>query len=760
MKYNKVNNRVAKYMLGLVLFAVMIMCFSVNHFFNLTKKEVSAEEETIQTVTDTEEAYTVTLDYNDNSGQKTTKQLVYGELFTLPGNIEREGYIFNGWKDESGLFYANEKGEPFKRWDKKHNDTLTASWAKMEFMVDVNPEDDENFQNQEVIPIIWKTECLATDEIEIPYGMEFKDALSLVEELNKQEGCKKNGYIINKLVLENGEKLVDSQELLELGDGPHKISVVYEKVEDFAISYLGVPTDGVTNPLVKGYNEPITLLRPEKLGYVFEGWYVADNKENKFLSGSPYAIGTKFDYMRMPDFFPWIEVNNDNSTRFLIELEAKYTLKRITISYVPYYGSSLAPTVINYGSKVVLPIPDERKGYDFVGWYIGSNGTGEQYTDGEGQLLKEWDREVNTTLYAKWEMETYTITYISDGAPLTGMVFNTYTVTSATITLETPSKTGYRFMGWYTNSNFTGTRVYSIPKGSSENKVFYAKWAKLYTITFDSNGGLFCKNVVGIQGETVRLPVSSRKGCTGKWDTYSFGASFIMPARDVKFTARWTPNQYDLVYKIFDSTLKQTTYTYYEKDLIRQVTTEDPIYGLWRPTASSSSYVFDGWYKNRNFTTVISKIAEGTTGTVTVYGRWKYVRNEQITVTDDGVFSQPYDSVTFKQMTGYTLSQLKAKGYKTVTFTGSLTAWQKDDGYKYVQVYDGTGSNATKISEWWVDHRDGKTKRVYQLNNDGSWTFNLDALTSETLCFRYTASGTFNDTWYNSNFSIWVSNIS
>lgn len=54
MKYNKVNNRVAKYMLGLVLFAVMIVCFSMNHFLNLTKKEVSAEEETIQTVTDTE----------------------------------------------------------------------------------------------------------------------------------------------------------------------------------------------------------------------------------------------------------------------------------------------------------------------------------------------------------------------------------------------------------------------------------------------------------------------------------------------------------------------------------------------------------------------------------------------------------------------------------------------------------------------------------------------------------------------------------
>ena len=155
-----------------------------------------------------------------------------------------------------------------------------------------------------------------------------------------------------------------------------------------------------------------------------------------------------------------------------------------------------------------------------------------------------------------------------------------------------------------------------------------------------------------------------------------------------------------------------------------------------------------------------SEIAEGTTGALTVYGRWKYIREGQITVTDDGVFKQPYDSVTFQQMTGYTLAQLKAKGYKTVTFTGSLTVWQKDDGYKYVRVYDGSSQSAAEISEWWVDHRDGKTKRVYQLNDDGSWTFNLDALTSETLCFRYTASGTFSDTWYNSNLSLWVTAIS
>mgnify|MGYP001853468713 FL=1 len=76
-----------------------------------------------------------------------------------------------------------------------------------------------------------------------------------------------------------------------------------------------------------------------------------------------------------------------------------------------------------------------------------------------------------------------------------------------------------------------------------------------------------------------------------------------------------------------------------------------------------------------------------------------------------------------------------------------------------MQIYDGTGSDAKRIHEWWIDHRDGKTKKVWQLNNDGSLTINLDALTNDTLCFRYTASGTFSDTWYNSDCMIIVESL-
>ena len=44
------------------------------------------------------------------------------------------------------------------------------------------------------------------------------------------------------------------------------------------------------------------------------------------------------------------------------------------------------------------------------------------------------------------------------------------------LTLAAPSRSGYTFDGWYDNANLTGEKVTSIPKGSTQKRVFYAKW--------------------------------------------------------------------------------------------------------------------------------------------------------------------------------------------------------------------------------------------------------------------------------------------
>jgi uncharacterized repeat protein (TIGR02543 family) len=89
---------------------------------------------------------------------------------------------------------------------------------------------------------------------------------------------------------------------------------------------------------------------------------------------------------------------------------------------------------------------------------------GSAYTDGGA------DHEMTVC-----ELITYNISYEGlNGATHTNPT--TYTVETDTITLDTPVKNGYRFVGWYDNAEFNGTPVTQIDKGSYGDKVFWAKW--------------------------------------------------------------------------------------------------------------------------------------------------------------------------------------------------------------------------------------------------------------------------------------------
>ena len=102
-----------------------------------------------------------------------------------------------------------------------------------------------------------------------------------------------------------------------------------------------------------------------------------------------------------------------------------------------------------------------RTGYSFNGWKTEAN-SGNSYADKANVTFK-----ANTTLYAQWELATYTITYANlNGTTHTNPA--TYNINSATITFTAPStRTGYTFAGW--------TPV-SIAKGSTGDKTVTANW--------------------------------------------------------------------------------------------------------------------------------------------------------------------------------------------------------------------------------------------------------------------------------------------
>ena len=150
-----------------------------------------------------------------------------------------------------------------------------------------------------------------------------------------------------------------------------------------------------------------------------------------------------------------------------VVVEPAYTVTYETAGGGEYPAQTFSA---HYKEAVVLPSDDPVKdGYLFGGWYNGQTawtGTSEEVAALSG----------NTTITAAWTAEEYDITYNANGG--TGAEDGTYTIESETITLPTPTKTGYTFGGWYEDKTLTGSAVTEIAAGTVGDKTFYAKWTE------------------------------------------------------------------------------------------------------------------------------------------------------------------------------------------------------------------------------------------------------------------------------------------
>ncbi len=101
-------------------------------------------------------------------------------------------------------------------------------------------------------------------------------------------------------------------------------------------------------------------------------------------------------------------------------------------------GTVLTPS----GSRVFVPKAPIRNGYTFDGWYQNADGSGGEF-DFATPIMK------NVTLYAKWTLNTYAITY--NGSDLSSTVLgnpSTYTVEDAPFSLNGVERDGFVFKGW------------------------------------------------------------------------------------------------------------------------------------------------------------------------------------------------------------------------------------------------------------------------------------------------------------------------
>lgn len=123
-------------------------------------------------------------------------------------------------------------------------------------------------------------------------------------------------------------------------------------------------------------------------------------------------------------------------------------------------------------SPYSLPETPVKEGYTFVGWYLDEALT-QPYN---GQPITE-----DMTFYAKFEINTYTVTYDSrGGSEVSSEVVDWNTSAS----FPTPTKTGYNFLGWYSGETLIDN-AYKV----KEDMLLTAAWEiKTFTVTFKVDG--------------------------------------------------------------------------------------------------------------------------------------------------------------------------------------------------------------------------------------------------------------------------------
>ena len=157
-------------------------------------------------------------------------------------------------------------------------------------------------------------------------------------------------------------------------------------------------------------------------------------------------------------------------------------LNEYTIYFEENGGTEIADITAQETTEITPEITT-KEGYDFAGWYLTEDCTGEEV---ELTIMPSG----NVTLYAKWTPTEYVITYHLDLGTNHPENPDIYTIEDNTIILKNPTKESYVFNGWYTNEECT-SEISQIECANTLSDInLYAKFSpEQYYITFKSYNG-------------------------------------------------------------------------------------------------------------------------------------------------------------------------------------------------------------------------------------------------------------------------------
>jgi len=155
---------------------------------------------------------------------------------------------------------------------------------------------------------------------------------------------------------------------------------------------------------------------PEEEGYEFMGWYVDDTFENPYDFSEP--------------------VNQD------MDLYGHFSPLSYSLSYEVNGGTELSDRMLIFDTLISDETP-QREGHTFIGWYL------DEALSQEMNFTLMPARDL--TLYAKWEVNTYVLTFVDHHGDVLWTEDYLYQADLSEVEIpQAPIRQGYIFDGWST----------------------------------------------------------------------------------------------------------------------------------------------------------------------------------------------------------------------------------------------------------------------------------------------------------------------
>ncbi len=325
--------------------------------------------------------------------------------------------------------------------------------------------------------------------------------------------------------------------------------------------------------------------------------YASRNGENKFAEYYPVYLFAELE--QAPTF------------------TAKWNIDRFDITFDANNGSAVQTGAYDYNTPVAEPTQPTKTGYTFAGWFTALE-DGSEIDFATFKMPAE-----NTTLYAHWTINSYTITFVTNNTQTISPI--TYTFGDEIAAFETLSKEGFVFVGWFVDAgDGTASNVkFEDITMPAQNITLHAVWTdKTYKVYFNTTGGEMLSEQTISHGDYVYKPNNPTK--TGYiFDGWYHSQEFTLANEVV-----WIDGT---KYQIFERTIfyakwrpKTSVVSIYLNNgnpvMEKQVAFESTIE---LPTALSfANHKFVGWFADESLTTPFTQTIMQLQN-ISVYAKWE-----------------------------------------------------------------------------------------------------------------------------------------